>query len=211
MSHHTKDKGNLAVIKAMADLTEKGFDIFTPVVSEHLPFDFITYKDGKFLKFQSKFMKCTTLRKHTSWSDKHGVHYKYYKDGDFDYYAAYIADKDVMCYPSIKFKGCTLATEIPNSPTPFYWYEDFLDLTDNANKKTYKDFGVKITRPSKHSSKNRKVERPSKKELNNLIWKHPITYLGKLFGVSDVAIHKWIKIYGLNKPPRGYWLSSQFK
>jgi hypothetical protein len=204
--HHTKDKGNLATIKAMADLTEKGFDIFTPVVSEHLPFDFITYKDGRFLKFQSKYMKCTTLPAKTSWSDKNGTHYKYYKDTDFDYYAAYIADKDIICYPSIKFRGCTLTTEIPNSASPFYWYEDFLDLTDNAKKKTYKDFNVKITRSNEPKIKHRKVERPSKDELNSMIWTYPITYIAAIFDVSDVAVHKWIRSYGLNKPPRGHWL-----
>lgn len=41
MVHHTKDKGDLATIKAIADLSEKGYAIFTPLVCEHLRFDFI--------------------------------------------------------------------------------------------------------------------------------------------------------------------------
>ncbi len=29
--------------------------------------------------------------------------------------------------------------------------------------------------------------------------------LAEQFGVSDVAISKWCKRYGIAKPPRGYW------
>jgi hypothetical protein len=51
----------------------------------------------------------------------------------------------------------------------------------------------------------RKVIRPSKEELQELILKKPISKLAKDFGVSDSAIHKWIKNYGLQKLPAGYW------
>ena len=52
---------------------------------------------------------------------------------------------------------------------------------------------------------SRKVERPSKEKLQQLIWKKPTTQLAKDFGVSDKAIEKWCKAYEINKPPRGYW------
>lgn len=51
----------------------------------------------------------------------------------------------------------------------------------------------------------RKVERPSKEELEKLLWEKPTSQLAKDFDVSDKAIEKWAKNYGLNKPPRGYW------
>ena len=38
--HHTKDKGDIAAAKAIADLTLKGYLVLIPVVCEHLPFDF---------------------------------------------------------------------------------------------------------------------------------------------------------------------------
>ena len=41
----------------------------------------------------------------------------------------------------------------------------------------------------------RKVERPSKKDLEELIKNHPITKIGKMHGVSDNAVRKWIKYY----------------
>jgi len=51
----------------------------------------------------------------------------------------------------------------------------------------------------------RKVERPSKEELEKLLWKMPTTKIAEQFGVSDKAIGKWAKSYGIAKPPRGYW------
>ncbi len=51
----------------------------------------------------------------------------------------------------------------------------------------------------------RKVDRPSKEELRKLVWEMSTSKLAKTLGVSDNAIAKWCKIYGINKPPRGYW------
>ena len=203
MAHHTKDKGDFATIKAIADLSQKGFDIFMPLVCEHLPFDIIGYKDGRLLKFQSKYREDGCVSGKTSWSDKHGAHFRKYSNTDFDYYAIYLPDKDVVCYPSIAFAGCTLATKVPNSPTPFYWYEDFLDLTDVASKKTYRDFGYEITRVARE--KYQKVIRPSKEELEQLLWQFPLTTLSGRFGVPDKAIAKWAKGYGIVTPAIGYW------
>lgn len=59
--------------------------------------------------------------------------------------------------------------------------------------------------PDKHNGKfcspecsqksQRKVERPSKEALKLLIDKHPMTHIGKMFGVSDNTIRKWCKNY----------------
>lgn len=58
-------------------------------------------------------------------------------------------------------------------------------------------------------SKNRnKVPHPSKEELEKLVWEQPTSDLAKIFGVSDVAIAKWCKKYGIEKPSRGYWMKN---
>jgi hypothetical protein len=44
---------------------------------------------------------------------------------------------------------------------------------------------------------SRKVERPSKEELEKLIYIKTFTQIGKDFGVSDNAVKKWCKSYGL--------------
>lgn len=44
----------------------------------------------------------------------------------------------------------------------------------------------------------RKVKRPSKKDLEKLIKKKtPWTKMGKMFGVSDTAVRKWARTYGI--------------
>lgn len=44
---------------------------------------------------------------------------------------------------------------------------------------------------------SRKVERPTKEELSNLILQYPITKIGEIHGVSDNAVRKWLKSYDL--------------
>ncbi len=46
----------------------------------------------------------------------------------------------------------------------------------------------------------------SKDELEYLVWKMPMTKIGKIFGVSDVAVSKRCKKLGVGKPEIGYWL-----
>lgn len=123
--HHTKDKGDIAAAKAIADLVDKGYSVFTPVVCEHLPFDLIAYKDGQCYRIQAKYNSNGAVKNKTSWTDKNGCHEKKYKTGDFDFYALYLPDINKVIYPSIKFGGCKIRTTPPKSPSPFYWWEDF--------------------------------------------------------------------------------------
>jgi len=69
---------------------------------------------------------------------------------------------------------------------------------------------------SKNSSSNRCMpchmaskahpNKPSKENLEKLIWQKPMTELGKMFGVSDVSIKKWCISYGVERPPAGFFL-----
>ena len=45
----------------------------------------------------------------------------------------------------------------------------------------------------------------SKEELEVLTWQIPTSEIAKRFGVSDNAIAKRCKKFGISKPPRGYW------
>jgi hypothetical protein len=42
-------------------------------------------------------------------------------------------------------------------------------------------------------------------ELNQLVWEIPITDIANLYGVSNKAIEKRCREFGIPKPPRGYW------
>lgn len=57
---------------------------------------------------------------------------------------------------------------------------------------------------------SRKVDRPTKEELNDLIWSKPTSQLALDYNVSDTAIAKWCKSMGIEKPPRGYWMKKAF-
>lgn len=50
-----------------------------------------------------------------------------------------------------------------------------------------------------------KIEWPDAATLHKLVWDKPTVVLGLEFGVSDKAIDYKCKIYGISKPPRGYW------
>lgn len=47
--------------------------------------------------------------------------------------------------------------------------------------------------------------KPDKEVLENLIFQFPTTHIAERYGVSDKAVEKWCKSYGIQKPPRGYW------
>lgn len=198
----TSEKGDLGLSLVMADLAKKGYSLFLPV-SSHLPFDLIAYKDGKFLRIQVKYRKDGLLSARRVVYHKGKVQSRNYQNSDFDYYALYLPLVEKVVYPSITFKGSKISCQVPNSPVEFYWYEDFLDFTNEAKKKTRKDFGYTYTYKPRNT---RKVERPNAEELHKLVWSEPTTEIAKKFGVSDKAIEKWCKIYNIDKPPRGYWM-----
>lgn len=103
MPHHTKEKGDLAVLKIQADLCEQGFVVCVPL-TEHAPFDLVLYKNGKFTSVQAKY--CTPkngvmlvdLRR--SWADRKGNHSSPYLDGEFDALAVYCPDTRLCYYVS---------------------------------------------------------------------------------------------------------------
>lgn len=213
--HHTKDKGDMALMEVMRDLVNKDYICFLPI-SDHSAVDLIAMKNNeKPIRIQVKYTSSGAVKGSTSWSDKNGSHKKYYDENDFDYFAIYLADIDKIVYPHISFADIEITRQLPNSPTPFYWWEDFINLTKHANKRTYKEFGYELTREFRNRGEPkyhlRKINRPSKEELNSLVWSKPTTQIAKDFNVSDKAIEKWVKFYGLTKPPRGYWQKLKYK
>jgi hypothetical protein len=74
----------------------------------------------------------------------------------------------------------------------------FAGKNRNPKPKVYKDT---------HYPKTwlRKVERPSKENLAKLMDQHPLTTIGKIYGVSDSAIRKWAKYYKLTIPKKKFW------
>jgi hypothetical protein len=203
MGHRTKDKANIATAKAILDLMNKGHEILTPF-SDHLTFDLVAYRGGQFLRLQVKYSVLGTLGESTGWSNSRCKHRRRYTKEDFDYYAAYLPEVDCVVYPSVAFAGCRISQRVPKSGVTFYWYEDFLDFTDSAPRRTYRDFGA--DEPDCLPPTARKVVWPTREELSELIWKIPLTKIAEQFGVTDKAVARWVSVYDLETPPRGYWL-----
>ena len=208
MRYETFVKGDIAVSKVMVDLQEKGYRVLLPF-SEQSSYDLVAHDEtnNKFFRIQVKMLgeKRTGLKNH-SWDPFHEKSVKYIVNS-FDYYAAYYPEKNIIIYPAFKFGGKNINITVPNTGRAFYWYEDFLKFTDEAVKKTLKDFGLKY-KPKRDAEKDylkRKVLHPSKEELEKLVWEKPTTVIAKQFGVSDNAISKWCKNLGIKKPSRGYW------
>lgn len=76
-------------------------------------------------------------------------------------------------------------------------------INDIANEKEEIKVRTKKCRVPRINS--RKVERPSKEDLQKLVWEKPTTHIARDFGVSDKAVEKWCKAYDIEKPSRGYW------
>ncbi len=54
------------------------------------------------------------------------------------------------------------------------------------------------------------INRPSKDELYKLVWDKPTIQVAEQFGVSDKAVEKWCKSYGIEKPGNGYWTKKKY-
>ena len=101
MKHHTKEKGDLGVLKAQVDLFEKGYVVSIPL-TEHAPFDLVIYKDGVFKSVQVKYRSTNKhgtleVRFTSSWVDKSGTHTREVDKSKIDVYCVYCPDTD-ECY-----------------------------------------------------------------------------------------------------------------
>lgn len=102
MRHHTKDKGDIGVACAIADLMKHDIDVALPL-SEHLPFDLVAiHPCGRVLRVSVKYRvmdKTGALGVETRsmWADRNGTHYRQHKAGDYDALAVYCPNTD-ECY-----------------------------------------------------------------------------------------------------------------
>ena len=119
--HHTKEKGDLGVLKAQVDLFEQGFTIFVPQ-TEHCPFDLVAYKNGEFHRVQVKYRSIDRFGKidvkfSTCWTDKHGTHTRPIDKDEIDLYCVYCPESD-QCYylePGKFGSNASLRVEAPKN------------------------------------------------------------------------------------------------
>ena len=119
--HHTKDKGDLGVLKAQIDLFEQGFTIFVPL-TEHCPFDLVAYKGGEFRRVQVKYRSLDRFGKvdvkfSTCWSDRNGTHTLPIDKTEVDIYCVYCPEADECYYlrPDDFGSNVSLRVEMPKN------------------------------------------------------------------------------------------------
>jgi len=76
-------------------------------------------------------------------------------------------------------------------------------VCDNTFKTQNKKSKYCSTECAKESRE--KIDWPTKEKLEKLVWEMSTVQLAKKLGVSDKAVEKRCKKYGIQKPPRGYW------
>jgi hypothetical protein len=101
MAHHTKDKGDLGVLKAQADLAAQGFTILLPL-TEHAPFDLVIYQDRTFRRVQVRYRAgnvagCLNVRLRSIWNDRRGTHIRRMNKEEVDLVCVYCPDRE-ECY-----------------------------------------------------------------------------------------------------------------
>lgn len=121
MHHHTKNKGDLGVLKAQVDLYEKGYMILTPQ-TEHAPFDLVIYKSNNFKRVQVKYRELNSkgvleVRFRSSYSTSKGVMMNVVDKAEIDVYCVYCPQTDECYYfnPSLYNKSVTLRVEAPKN------------------------------------------------------------------------------------------------
>ncbi len=116
--HHTKNKGDLGVLKAQAAFCAQGYLVCLPL-SEHAPFDLVVYKSNVFKKVQVKTRSidrsgCLSVRFEHFYSDSKGLHSKKVDFGEIDLYCVYCLDND-QCYyfdPKSAVPGTTMTLRV---------------------------------------------------------------------------------------------------
>ena len=136
VAHHTKDKGDLGVAKAFADLVDKGYMVLAPM-TEHAPFDLVAYRDARFLRVQVKYRRAdqsgaVLVAFKSSWADQHGAHTRHIDKAEVDIFCVYCPDTD-RCYyfrPSDHGNSITLRiTPSRNNQRLGVWLaSDFLEV-----------------------------------------------------------------------------------
>ena len=116
--HHTKDKGDLGIAKAHADLVSKGFTVLFPA-TEHAPFDLVAYAAGQFNRLQVKYRSArkgaVTVMFRSMWADRNGTHTARMDKDAIDTVCIYCPETDECYYVRPDAHGASVTLRIAPS------------------------------------------------------------------------------------------------
>lgn len=138
IKHHTKNKGDLGVLKVKLDLFQKDYLILNPEI-EHAPFDLVIYKNGQFKTVQVKYRSLNSrggleIPFKSSYCNTNGTVCKSVDKTIIDLYAVYCPETD-QCYyfnPKLYNKSITLRLNptINNQKKGIHFTDDFLEVPE---------------------------------------------------------------------------------
>ena len=114
--HHTKDKGDLGVAHAIADLADQGFVVLV-ALCEHAPFDLVAYRHGRFVRVQVKYrtvskMGTLEVQFRSAWSDSRGSYVRPLDKEDIDVVCIYSPDTSHCYYVDPKKFGKSVSLRV---------------------------------------------------------------------------------------------------
>jgi hypothetical protein len=116
--HHTKDKGDLGIAKAHADLVSQGFMVLFPA-TEHAPFDLVGYADGEFRRLQVKYRSARAgaikVQFRSMWADRNGTHTMPMDKDAIDIVCIYCPETDECYYVEPHAHGTSVTLRITPS------------------------------------------------------------------------------------------------
>lgn len=116
--HHTKDKGDLGIAKAHADLASKGSTVLFPA-TEHAPFDLVAYDDGQFHRLQVKYRSAragaVSVNFRSVWADRNGTHMTRMDKSAIDTVCIYCPETDECYYVRPDDYGASVTIRISPS------------------------------------------------------------------------------------------------
>lgn len=113
--HHTKNKGDLGVILADADLVRRGYIVLYPR-TEHAAFDLVAYDTTirRFYRVQVKYRAAKNgallVPFRTSWADRNGTHLADIDRDGIDVMCIYCPETDRCYYVDAKCEVRSIAT-----------------------------------------------------------------------------------------------------
>jgi hypothetical protein len=114
--HHTKDKGDVGVAHAIADLADQGYLVLT-ALCEHAPFDLVGYRDGSFIRVSVKYRSAlpsgaVQVQFRSSWADSNGNHARPIDKDDIDVLCIYCPDTRACYYVDPKNFGRSVTLRV---------------------------------------------------------------------------------------------------
>jgi hypothetical protein len=115
-SHHTKDKGDIGVAHAIADLADQGFVVLTSL-SEHAPFDLVAYRAGRFVRVQVKYRALSAtgaleVQFRSTWSDARGTYARPIDKNDIDIVCIYCPETRSCYYVDPRHYGKSVTLRV---------------------------------------------------------------------------------------------------